>query len=194
MYQTQIYIFFTLLTEPSSWPHSQPFLSCYFLFLKPIIILSTIHICSLIMICCWQCSFLCTFFSFHVYVHIHVGGYCVYAGEFAHVCAFMWRSKADLGFFLINLPQYSLSQCLSVKSKTWWYTYKLVQRISYFCFLMNLELQEAELEFNCVWRSKPWSLCLQDKHFNNWAISLTNLQFLSGISCPIPLDLLRWPC
>lgn len=136
------------------------------------------------------------FFSFHVYVHIHVGvGYCVYAGEFAHVCAFMWRSKADLGFFLINLPQYSLSQCLSVKSKTWWYTYKLVQRISYFCFLMKLESQEAEhpfLDFNCVWRSKPWSLCLQDKHFNNWAISLTNLQFLSGISCPILLDLLRW--
>ena len=152
------------------------FSSCYFLFLKPIIILSTIYICSLIMICCWQCSFRCTsFFSFHVYVHIHVGGgYCVYAGEFARVCAFMWRSKADLGFFLINLPQYSLSQCLSVKSKTWWYTYKLVQRISYFCFLMKLESQKAEhpfLEFNCVWRSKPWSLCLQDKHFNNWAIS-----------------------
>lgn len=29
------------------------------------------------------------FFSFHVYMHIHMGGYCVFAGEFAHVCAFM---------------------------------------------------------------------------------------------------------
>lgn len=135
------------------------------------------------------------FFFPCVYAHSYGGLLCVCRWICTCVCIHV---KVQ-GWFGILSDQSSTiffeSLCLSVKSKTWWYTYKLVQRISYFCFLMKLESQEAEhpfLEFNCVWRSKPWSLCLQDKHFNNWAISLTNLQFLSGISCPILLDLLRW--